>query len=597
MIHCRFLVLDRGNGRLTEHSVEHQKREPDCEFFRLLDEWEPTRKQAKGRKGRASRGSKASRLSTQSNVTVMTEGPSMLSLGDTLAEEDDSILTTATNATTTSTAGKGRKKAAAKGKAKTTRGKKKAEMTTDSSVMEVDPPEPVIEESPAAEEPPKKQTRRKASRTVSSQLEDTVLAEAPKKATRAKATRGKAKQRLSDDESQLQFELQAAVESSLMEREETPKPKRGTKRMSDGTSKMDSSVLMPDAPSELQAQQDKAKRSRKPKKQPTIEPEARTSDVADVPQRVTSTTKGPKPKKGKKAAKTVEPTPEPEPEVEVEANVQYPALDVDDIESRDFAQSLVSPANPYAAEDEQQRKEDFARSLAEHVNPYESVEHTPEPAILEPSPAPSTPTPVRESSVRVRRTQTPVKAATPVIPHKEIAPTPSPQSSDAENHPPSSRPSVRPPQFVPQSTLRIPLADTTPDHVFMSPSKRNILNNIRSTTAWSPTDLETVFLNSPVKQNLVLNSVALHDWDKENQTALDAIDLEKLDKKSLEDVVKRVKTGMSEKEKSMSVEEWVRWNATRGEERLKGECEAMVSKFEREGGRALGVLEGIACVE
>jgi hypothetical protein len=560
----------------------------------MLDEWEPTRKQAKGRKGRASRVSKASRLSTQSNVTAMTEGPSMLSLGDTLAEEDDSILTTATTATTTSTVGKGRKKAAAKGKAKTTRGKKKAEMTTDSSVMEVDSPEPVIEESPAPEEPPKKQTKRKASRTVSSQLEDTVLAEAPKKATRAKATRAKAKQRLSDDESQLQYELQAAVESSLMEREETPKAKRGTKRMSDGTQKMDSSVIMPpDAPSELQAQQDKAKRSRKPKKQPTIEPEARTSDVADVPQRATSAAKGAKTKKGKKAAKVVE----PEPEVEMETNVQYPTMEIDDVERNDFAQSLVSPANPYEAEDEQQRRDDFARSLAEHVNPYESVEHTPEPAAVEPSPAPSTPTPARESSVRIRRTQTPAKAATPVIPRKETAPTPSPQSSDAENHPPSSRPSARQPLFAPQSVQRIPLADTTPDHVFMSPSKRNVLNNIRSTTPWSPTDLETVFLNSPVKQNLALNSVALHDWDKENQTALDAINLDKLDKKSLEEVVKRVKTGMSEKEKDMSVEEWVRWNATRGEERLKGECEAMVSKFEREGGRALGVLEGIDCVE
>jgi hypothetical protein len=521
----------------------------------------------------------------------MSEAPSILSLDDVQAEDDDSILTTATNATSTSTTGKGRKKATAKGKAKSTRGKKKTDATIDSSVTEIPLPELVMEESPVPEEPPKRQTRRKASRTVSAQLEDTVITDKPQKATRTKTTKGKAKGRFSDDASQLQSELQAAIDSSLMEREETPKPKRGTKRMSDGTTKMDSSAIMlPDAPHDLQTQQDKAKRGRKPKKQPTIEPEARTSDVADAPQRTSSaSTKGPKSKKGKKAAKAADPTPEPE--------VQYPSLEVEDEEMRDFAQSIASPANPYAEDDEHQQRNNFARSLAEPVNPYESVEHTPEPIVTEPSPAPSTPTPARLSSVRITQTETSAKISTPVIPQKEMAPTPSPQSSDAENHPPSSRPSVRPPLSVPPTANRIPLADTTPDHVNMSPSKRNILNNITSAVPWSPTDLETVFLNSPVKRNLALNSVALNDWDKENQGALDAINLEKLDKKSLEEVVGRVKKGMSDAEKKMSVEEWVRWNATRGEERLKGECEAMVSTFEGEGGRALGVLEGIVCVE
>jgi hypothetical protein len=596
MTHCTYLGELLRVTKLICNSVEHQRRSPNCEFFRLFNEWEPARKQGKGRKGRASRGSKASRLSTQSNITFTSEAPSILSLEDAPAELDDSILTTATNTTTASTTGKGRKKAAAKGKAKSVRGSKKAEQTIDSSIMDVERPEPVIEEIPVLEEPPKRQTRRKASRTVSSQLEDTVLANKPQKVTRAKAIKGKSKQRLSDDESQLQSELQAAVDSSLMDRETTPKPKRGTKRMSDGTAKMDSSIVMlPEAPSDFQAQQDKAKRGRKPKKQPTIEAEARTSGAADLPQRVSSAPKGLKASKGKKAAKHVEPTPEPEPETE--PDVQYPDLEVEDVERLDFAQSLVSPSNPYAAEDEEEQRTEFAKSLAEPANPYESVNHTPEPAATEPSPSPSTPTPARHSSVRIRRTQTPAKIATPVIPHEDVAPTPSPQSSDAENHPPSSRLSARQPLSVQQTAQRIPLADTTPDHATMSPSKRNILNNITSTMPWSPTDLETVFLNSPVKANLALNSVSLNDWDKENQAALDAINLDKLDKKTLEEVVKRVKGGMGDEEKKMSVEEWVRWNATRGEERLKGECEGMVSMFEREGGRALGVLEGIVCLE
>ena len=46
-------------------------------------------------------------------------------------------------------------------------------------------------------------------------------------------------------------------------------------------------------------------------------------------------------------------------------------------------------------------------------------------------------------------------------------------------------------------------------------------------------------------------------------------------------------------EKGMSVEEWVRFQAAKGEEELRRKCESMVGVFEREGLRALGVLEGI----
>ena len=46
-------------------------------------------------------------------------------------------------------------------------------------------------------------------------------------------------------------------------------------------------------------------------------------------------------------------------------------------------------------------------------------------------------------------------------------------------------------------------------------------------------------------------------------------------------------------EKKMSVETWVRWRAEQWEERLKRECERMVSLFEREGSRGLNVLAGI----
>ncbi len=46
-------------------------------------------------------------------------------------------------------------------------------------------------------------------------------------------------------------------------------------------------------------------------------------------------------------------------------------------------------------------------------------------------------------------------------------------------------------------------------------------------------------------------------------------------------------------EKRMTVEEWIYHNAGLAEQMLRGECEGMVEAFEREGGRARGVLEGL----
>jgi hypothetical protein len=58
--------------------------------------------------------------------------------------------------------------------------------------------------------------------------------------------------------------------------------------------------------------------------------------------------------------------------------------------------------------------------------------------------------------------------------------------------------------------------------------------------------------------------------------------------------VERARKGeLSEGERDMSVEEWVKWNALEAEERLKSECERLVGVFEREGTRAMRTLEGI----
>jgi hypothetical protein len=71
--------------------------------------------------------------------------------------------------------------------------------------------------------------------------------------------------------------------------------------------------------------------------------------------------------------------------------------------------------------------------------------------------------------------------------------------------------------------------------------------------------------------------------EKENMNALGALEVEKGD--------------LTSPEKRMTVEEWINWNAQKAEEALKAESERVVGVFEKEGGRALRVLEGIEVLD
>lgn len=150
----------------------------------------------------------------------------------------------------------------------------------------------------------------------------------------------------------------------------------------------------------------------------------------------------------------------------------------------------------------------------------------------------------------------------------EATPSPSPQSSDAENQPPSSRPPSTRPPLASLSPLkgamqRIPLAPDTPRQVPLSPSK---IGGLRSEMPWTAIDVEMIFAQSP---------------DKENCNIFTGLQ----------------KHALTSPEKAMSVEEWIKAQAGGAEEKLKAEAERVVSIFEREGGRALGVLEGIEVVK
>ncbi|GJN69564.1 hypothetical protein PLICBS_003613 [Purpureocillium lilacinum] len=157
---------------------------------------------------------------------------------------------------------------------------------------------------------------------------------------------------------------------------------------------------------------------------------------------------------------------------------------------------------------------------------------------------------------------TPAKVISPAPSAKQpaLSPSPSPQSSDAENQPPSSKPATS------VKAKRIPLAPMAATPLHASPSKRNVLAGLQSSTPWTAVDLDAV-LGTP--------RVSV---DKENTVG-------RLLNKGKE---------LTSPEKGMTVEEWIYFNAGEAEKKLKHECEAIVNEFEREGTRAMNVLEGLS---
>ena len=516
---------------------EHRRRSPDCPFFLLVEEFAATRP-PKSKKARGSRVSKVSRLSTLSNMTV-SEAPSIMSSGEGPAGEDDSILTTVTNTITSIAVPKSRKQSKAASKTTRKASKSKKAPPADASVVELSSTLQT-EEPSEQQEPPKRTTRRVASRTVSAQADVTVIESQPTKQTKPKGKK-KVQPRLSEDESQLHSELQAAIEASIAS-SSTPKAdtktNRGTKRTSDGQPKMESSVVMilEDPPATQKEEKPKAKRGRKPKQ---AQPETqRSSDAAD---NISEQTEAPKPaqkgRKGKKAAKAT--APDPEETQSTQAQDTQPEAEVAPSQLPQNAHTNTPPSAPSANA----------------------------------SPAPSTPTPAKALA-------RPVTAHIMQQPPAARTPSASPQSSDAENKPPppSSRALPAPPQ-----PARVPLAAAEGRAANASPFKARALAKPAAAAAWEPADLENVFLASPVRARLALG-------------AEDGFASLASDGAGLREVAGRVRVAMGERERAMSVEEWVRWNALRGEEELRRRCEEMVMVFEKEGNRAMAVIEGIQCL-
>ncbi|KYK59236.1 Inhibitor of Apoptosis domain containing protein [Drechmeria coniospora] len=155
--------------------------------------------------------------------------------------------------------------------------------------------------------------------------------------------------------------------------------------------------------------------------------------------------------------------------------------------------------------------------------------------------------PTHQPSADAGTPSTPAKMSSPVASAKRPAlspsPSPSPQSSDAENQPPSSKPATS------AKPKRVALAPVAATPVRSSPSKRNVLAGLQSSTPWTAVNLDSVF------------GTPREGVDKEN-------------------VVRRLLhkgKELTSPEKRMTVEEWIYFNAGEAEKELKHECEAMGS--------------------
>ncbi|CAI7608675.1 unnamed protein product [Penicillium glandicola] len=272
-----------------------------------------------------------------------------------------------------------------------------------------------------------------------------------------------------------------------------------------------------------------------------------------------------KEKKSKKSEKKAEQAPVIEtPVEEYRAELSVEEQD-DEFETTDDLPDQLEMANPpqvMSPEPQSHRKTpNLPPKTAKRYSDIPHEEHLAETLVQ----SQTSPHEVHESRRDSNRSN---RAISPLPPAHQNTPSLSPQSSDAENRPPSSRPSAsRPPiQSTPKHPeFRVPLAVSTP-----SPSKRNANGGFGpSGHPWTPVDIDEVLFG-------------------------DASDKENAD---LSGLFKGVKAGLTSPEKKMTVQEWIAWNAKNGEERLKRECERLVGQFEKEGGRAMQRLEAIECID
>ncbi|KAF3397846.1 Protein bir1 [Penicillium rolfsii] len=299
------------------------------------------------------------------------------------------------------------------------------------------------------------------------------------------------------------------------------------------------------------------------------QPEPEVEQPAEKPVKKKSSKKEDKPKKSKKTKK-VEASPPPPAPQPIEDELDFASSPRDEEEYGtpddlpDQIQVVTSPRVPSPEPQQIHERTPVPPKTAKRFSDIPKEEHLAQ-SLAESYGSRSNDHDRRES----QQGQASSRAVSPLpVPHQST-PSLSPQSSDAENRPPSSLPSAKRPIVVAsppkERTIRTPLAANTP-----SPSKRNLNAGFpASAHPWTPVDIDEVLFGEAS--------------DKENA--------------DLVGLLNGARAGLTSPEKRMTVEEWIRWNAKNGEERLKRECERLVSQFEKEGDRAMRRLEAIECID
>ncbi|RDA87409.1 hypothetical protein CP532_6977 [Ophiocordyceps camponoti-leonardi (nom. inval.)] len=607
---------------------EHFNRSPDCAFFNLINQLGGAKKRAP--RGRTARGSKASRMSAQSTASER------LSTSDTTATADDSVMTTASTMAPGGKKVKG-KKATTVGKTSRSKAKKndgdESEVVDDESTIPRSKPakatrgrkrgsEAVEDSNASILAPPKKRTTRTRRSTVTdtstvvadeselveptrktasrrgiqtSQSEASRQASAVSLVSSASFASLRAPTEQFPDDDEIERQLEADLERDWDSDEE--QDHLGSKDVASAD------YVMLD-PHPIEADDDAVEEELRtlqaemhvdePEQQLHVPKKGRKAGVRKASSKQTKSSKA-------KAAATASSAEEPRPQEEETHDVSVGSTDTvvkkaaSESKSRkkgrggkvsQASRSSASDAEGASSRPSQSRRSQTLRTSVEIVNVADDrvpLEEDPsaedgevEQLQVEEAPATEPLTDVNPSSggitVFQQTTDQPSTPAPLVISpapsarQPALSPSPSPQSSDAENRPPSSKPATSGGKGAgtTTTTTTVPLSQTPG-----SPSKRNMLVGLQTSEPWTAASLDVFTILEGMTSPPPLNE---GNNDKENPRAFH----------------------LSTPEKAMTVEEWIYFNAGQAEARLKHECEVMVSRFEREGTRAIRALEGLS---
>lgn len=368
-----------------------------------------------------------------------------------------------------------------------------------------------------------------------------------------------------DDEAEVDAELKALEAEMNAEPEPEPEqlevPKKGrkaagTRKVSKQTKKAKEAALPPPPPAPVEESEEDPIAVSEAREPEDVEDHDITSGTVvnkAAPSRPSTGRPRGRPKKSSTGPKAPVEEPQPEPQSEPNVVLLHDISEPEHVEPKVEEIPDMNPSSPLRSPDKP------ATPPAQATSPLRTNKSLPAVPPQSPPPPAEKPTPFTPRAFNHH----PI-APTHSAKQATISPSQSPQSSDAENQPPSSRPAPT------TTTKRAALAPsllpaTTPQRVPLSPSRRNVIGGTQSTQPWKAVDLDVVFA-----------LVGQQDGEGE-----------------MDRLLSREGKELSTPEQNMSVEEWVFYNANLAEEMLRRECEGMVGVFEKQGGRAMKALEGL----